>query len=215
MKRYKVIVADDNNKYRSGLVELLNSAGYWVQAEAKDGQEAIELVSKCRPDVVLMDLQMPILNGVEAIEAIKRKCPQIRVIALTTFDDDDLVFGALNKGASGYLLKGTSVKEISNAIQSVMLDQVPLAASVTKKIIDEFTRLSRLKVETKELGVKLSKRELEVLRCISRGMNNIEASTYLSISIGTIKNHLVNIYAKLGVSNRTEAALIAREKGII
>lgn len=211
----RVVLVDDQTLFREGLRLVLERApDIEVVGEAGNGLEAIRVVERHRPDIVLMDLRMPGMNGVEATQRVLRMHPTIKVIALTTFDDDALVFDALRQGIVGYMLKGADAMQIIGAVRSVAAGETALSPSVAIKIVSEFARMARItsKASAAELG--LSRRELEVLRLLARGSSNKEIALALHVAEGTIKNHLTNIFGKLGVTDRTQAALKAHEYGL-
>ena len=215
VSRVRVLLADDQALFLEGLQALLDAhPGIEVVGTAPNGEEA---VSRCRallPDVVLMDLRMPGLDGVAATRRLtEAKCPS-KVIALTTFDDDDSVFEALRAGAVGYLLKDVGSARLVDAILAASRGESFLEPSVASKVVAEFARLSRGSPPAR-LAEPLSERELDVLRCLARGASNKEIAAQLRIAEGTVKNHMTNIFEKLDVEDRTRAALKARELGLI
>jgi len=200
----RVMVADDHQVVRQGLVALLKTVqGLQVVTEASDGQEAIERYDQIRPDVALMDLRMPRLGGVEAIAEIRRKHPGARIIVLTTFDGDEDIYRAIQAGAKGYLLKGMSAEELIEAIHAVHAGKSRIPSMVAEKLADRMS------------GPGLTSRELEVLRAIVAGRSNREIGTELSISEATVKTHINNLLSKLGVADRTQAATMALQRGIV
>ncbi|HXI56949.1 MAG TPA: response regulator transcription factor [Polyangia bacterium] len=210
----RVLVVDDQTLFREGLRAMLALQGVEVVAEAADGEAAVKLASELQPDVVLMDLRMSVLDGVEATRRIVKLPVAPRVLVLTTFDDDEPVFEALRAGALGYLLKDTSSEKLAEAISLAARGESVLDPNITTKVVREFARISapaRRDVAS-ELG--LSEREIAVLRELARGASNKEIGVALSIAEGTVKNHVTNIFAKLGVHDRTQAALKGRELGI-
>ena len=187
-----------------------------VVGEAGNGEEALKLVRSLLPSVVLMDLQMPVLDGVAATRRLKAEQPQCRVIVLTTFDDDEMVFDGLRAGALGYLLKDAPSEKLSEAIRLAARGESFLQPSVAAKVVAEFARLtSKPAMHSKVLVEPLSDRELEILRLIADGASNREIAGTLFLAEGTVKNHVTNILGKLGVRDRTQAALKARDTGLI
>ena len=187
-----------------------------VVGHADNGREALRCVANGKPDVVLMDLRMPVMDGVEAIRRLRGQAPAVKVVALTTFDDDELVFQALEEGAVGYVLKGARGREIADAVRAAAAGNAVLSPSVASKVVHEFARMSRLTPrESSSASLTLSPRERAVLRLVARGASNKEVAIALNVATGTVKNHLTNIFAKLAVTSRTEAALVAREHGIV
>lgn len=212
----RIVVADDQALFREGLRRLLDAQrDFTVVGEAANGQEAVEQVKALRPDVVLMDLRMPILDGVAATRQICDAALETRVIALTTFDDDDLVFDCLRMGAKGYLLKATTPETLTNAIRRVAQGESILDPEVMTKVLSEFARLANQLPRAQPLPEPLSERELAVLRLVARGATNREIAETLSIAEGTARNHVTNILAKLSVSDRTQAAVKAKELGLV
>ena len=217
MKSIRILLADDQALFREGLRALLSvQAGMEVVGEAANGEEAVHLVKLLKPDVTLMDLRMPVLGGVEATRRVRAADPGCRVIVLTTFDDDEEVFAALRAGAAGYLLKDAPLARLVEAIQVAARGESFLQPSIAAKVVAEFNRLSRPTDEACiELVEPLSDRECEVLRHLARGKSNKEIAATLNLVEGTVKNHMSNIFGKLGVLDRTQAALKARELGLI
>jgi DNA-binding NarL/FixJ family response regulator len=210
----RIILVDDQALFREGLRTMLVGQGFDVVAVAANGEEAVKLATQLTPDVVLMDLRMPVLDGVEATRRIAKLPRAPRVIALTTFDDDEPVFEALRAGALGYLLKDTSSEKLAEAITLAARGQSVLPPDIATKVIREFARMGAppKRDAAEELG--LSEREVAVLRELGRGASNKEIGVALSIAEGTVKNHVTNIFTKLGVQDRTQAALKARELGL-
>jgi len=209
-----VLLVDDQALFREGLRTLLSvQPGIEVVGEAANGEEAIRSVEKLRPAVVLMDLQMPVLDGVAATRHIHSAQPECKVIVLTTFDDDEYVFEGLRAGAVGYLLKDVPSERLIEAIKLAARGESFLQPSVAYKVISEFARLTRK--TDRQLVEPLSNRELEILALVANGSSNKEIGAALFIAEGTVKNHLTNILGKLGARDRTQAALKARELGLI
>ena len=218
MKTIRVLLVDDQALFRDGLRALLSvHPDIQVVGEAANGEEAVSLARRLAPHVLLMDLRMPVLNGVEATRRIREADPACHVIALTTFDDDEQVFDALRAGAVGYLLKGASPEKLTEAIRAAARGESFLQPSIAAKVLAEFNRLSthRPARAHPSLRESLSDRECEVLRELAGGKSNKEIGVALSLAEGTVKNHLSNIFGKLGVLDRTQAALMARELGLI
>lgn len=214
----RVLLADDQALFREGLETLLSvHKDIQVVGQASNGQEAIDLATKLRPDVILMDMQMPVLNGVSATRRLKGTLPDCRVIGLTTFDDKEFIFDALRAGAVGYLLKDVGSAQLAESIRRTARGESILDPSVAAKVVAEFSRVSSLVTATHSevLAEPLSEREIEVLRLVTVGMSNREIAEKLIISAGTAKTHIHNLCGKLGVHNRTEAAMRARELGLV
>lgn len=209
------MLVDDHALFRSGLRALLAMASdLEVVAEAGDGVECLRLVGNHRPDVILLDLQMPRMNGVQTLRKLMAGPSRARVIALTTFDDDEMVFDALREGALGYLLKDASAEQIVAAIRAAVEGSSVLAPRVAQKVVSEFARLSRLSPGSSADALPLSPRERQILGCLARGRSNKEIAHELGIAEGTVKNHLTSVFSKLEVDDRTQAALVARKHGL-
>ena len=218
MTTIRVLLVDDQALFREGLETLLSvHKDIQVVGQACNGQEAVEVAAQVRPDVVLMDVRMPVLDGVRATSLLKDALPQCRVIVLTTFDDDEYIFDALRSGAVGYLLKDVDSKQLVEAIRAAARGESILEPSVAAKVIAEFSRVSSMvpSMQMEQLVEPLSERELEILALIARGASNKEISGQLFIAEGTVKNHVTHILGKLDVRDRTQAALKARELGLI
>lgn len=219
MTPIRLLLVDDQRLFREGLRTLLSTfPEVEVIAEASDGVEAVALAAEMRPQVVLMDLRMPNLGGVEATRRILTADPGLRILVLTTFDDDDDVFEGLRAGAAGYLLKDTSPEKLIEAITAVARGESYLQPSITSKVLAELSRLapgaSPAQAAT-ALPEPLSERELQVLAELVAGRSNREIARRLHLAEGTVKNHMTQILAKLQVSDRTGAALRARELGLV
>jgi DNA-binding NarL/FixJ family response regulator len=214
----RVLLVDDQALFREGLETLLSvHQDIQVVGQASNGQEAVEVAAQVQPDVVLMDVRMPIVNGVQATRRLKQALPQCRVIVLTTFDDDEYVFDALRAGAAGYLLKDVPSARLVEAIRATARGESILEPSVAAKVIAEFSRVSSMvpSAQMEQLVEPLSERELEIVALIARGASNKEIADQLFIAEGTVKNHVTHILGKLGVRDRTQAALKARELGLL
>lgn len=214
MSGIRLLIVDDQVLFREGLRTLLSvREEVEVVGEASNGREAIDLIATRRPAVVLMDLRMPELDGVAATRIIRERYSEVRVIILTTFDDDDLVFEGLRGGAVGYLLKDSPTDRLIEAIEAAARGDSFLQPSIAAKVVAEFSRLSA--PLTHALVEPLSDRELDVLRQLVRGASNKEIAFRLNITEGTVKNHMTNIFGKLEVGDRTQAALKARELNLV
>lgn len=209
----KILICDDQAVVRDGLELLLKlEKDMEVVGTAVDGAEAVELAGKKQPDLVLMDLKMPGTNGIEATRQIRSRFPAMRVLVLTTYDDDQWVFDAIRAGASGYLLKDTPREGILQAIRGTLAGKSFVDPGVAGKLLD---RVASKQVQPETLLTeKLTKREVDVLRLIARGLNNSEIAARLSLSEGTVRNHVSAILAKLEVADRTQAAVIAIQHGL-
>ena len=217
MKTIKILLVDDQPLFREGLRTLLSVyPDFEVVGEAGNGQEAISLARSLLPTVALMDLQMPLLDGVEATRRLQEEQPDCRVIVLTTFDDDEMVFDGLRAGAVGYLLKDAPSEKLAEAIRVASRGETFLQPSVAAKVVAEFARLSRKAARSADSLIEpLSERELEVLRLIARGASNREIAERLFLAEGTVKNHITNILGKLDARDRTQAALKAKDIGLV
>ena len=216
MSPIRILVADDQSLFREGLRTLLSvQPGFEVVGEAVNGEEAVRMAAILRPDVVLMDVRMPVLDGVAATRRLHTISPDCRVIVLTTFDDDEYVFEALRAGAIGYLLKDAPSERLFEAIRVGSRGESFLQPAVAAKVVAEFARLAdKPSIHPSPLIESLSEREREILRLVSDGASNREIANRLVIAEGTVKNHITNILGKLGVTDRTQAALKAREYGL-
>jgi two-component system response regulator DegU len=214
MSNINVLIAEDQALMRDGLRTILElEDGFTVVGVAADGAEAVELALRLRPDVVLMDVQMQRLDGVAATARLAAQAPEARVIILTTFDYDEYVFDGLKAGARGYLLKDTPAPELLAAIRRVHAGESIVQPSVAARLIVEFS-LGRGAPQQPE-GESISEREREILRLISDGLSNREIGGRLALAEGTVKNYVSSILDKLHAANRTQAARLAREQGLI
>jgi DNA-binding NarL/FixJ family response regulator len=209
----KILLCDDQAVIRDGLEMLLTlEKDFQVVGSAQDGQEALELVGKKSPDLVLMDLKMPGMNGIEATREIRKKYPDIKILVLTTYDEDEWVFDAIRAGASGYLLKDTPRQKIIEAIRGTVEGKSFVDPAVAGKLLNQVA--SNQTQPASILKDKLTERELDVLRLLAKGMPNTEIAGTLHLSEGTVRNHVSAILEKLGVSDRTQAAVIAIQHGL-
>ena len=216
----RLLLVDDQRLMREGLRTLLElEKDFEVVGEAGDGKAALEAYAQLHPEVVLMDIRMPVMDGVEATRRLRAGWPEAKVIILTTFDDDENVFEGLRAGAQGYLLKDLSGHELANAVRTVAGGGALIEPSVARKVVAEFVRLSPAPRSTTsanaELIESLSERELDVLRLVAQGLSNGEIADRLSLAEGTVKNYVTSILQKIGARDRTQAALRARELGLI
>ena len=209
----KVLIVDDHPIVREGLASIVNSEhDLEVVSEAANGEEALKSATRESPDVALMDLRMPVMDGVEAIQRMRKEVPDTKVIVLTTYDNDDLAYDAIRAGARGYLLKDVSPKDLTNAIRTVHGGGSLLQPLVVDRLLD---RLGPGEVAKSGPVEALTPRELEVLGCMSRGARNREIAEELVIAERTVKIHVANVIGKLGASNRTEAVVKALDLGIV
>ena len=203
----RLLIADDHPIVRAGFEGMLaESTDLKVVGEAENGEEAVRLAERLRPDVVLMDLRMPVVDGVEATSLIKEESPHVNVLVLTTYDSDADILRAIEAGATGYLLKDTPREELFRAIRAAARGEPVLAPSVTARL------MQRAQTPTNSA---LSGREIEVLELVARGGSNKELARELHLSEATVKSHLIHIFEKLGVTDRTAAVTVAIEKGIL
>jgi DNA-binding NarL/FixJ family response regulator len=207
VSRIRILVVDDHPIVRSGITSVLaTQPDFDVVGEAENGSEAVSAAARLEPDLVLMDLRMPMMNGVDASAAILSARPSTRIVVLTTYASDGEVLRAIEAGAVGYLLKDVPHEELFRALRAVARGARYLAPVVTERLMARWQQPARL---------TLTDRELDVLRCVARGGGNREIGTQLGIAEPTVKAHLVHIFEKLGVENRTAAAHVAREMGLI
>ena len=214
MNPIRVLIAEDQTLMRQGLKTILDlEDGFEVVGEAADGQEAVERALTLRPDIVLMDVQMPRVNGVAATAQLSAVLPATRVMILTTFDYDEYVFDGIKAGAQGYLLKDTPAHELLAAIRRVHAGESMIQPNLAMRMIAEFSR--RRDAPAAPEGEALSERERDVLRLLADGLSNREIAARLVLAEGTVKNHVSTILDKLHAANRTDAARLAREHGLI
>jgi DNA-binding NarL/FixJ family response regulator len=211
----RVVVADDQALVRAGFRMILKAEpGIEVVGEAGDGAEAVARARELAPDVVLMDIRMPLVDGIEATRRLVVDEGSPRVLVLTTFDLDEYVYGALRAGASGFLLKDAPQDQLVSAIRVIATGGSLFAPSVTRRLIEEFARRSQPKAAPPELG-SLTAREVEVLRFIARGLTNAEIATHLVVSENTVKTHVTHIFQKLDLRDRTQAVIVAYESALV
>lgn len=209
-----VLICDDQAVVREGLRAILKTAGdIDVVGVAQNGVEAVELVARLKPAVVLMDLKMPGVNGVQATRRIHAEQPDVRVLVLTTYDADDWVFDAIRAGASGYLLKDSPSESLLSAIRGTAAGQAHLDPAVAGKVLARVA--ATLPAPDAGIARDLSERELDILRLIARGLTNADIATRLFLSEGTVRNYVSQVLAKLGVADRTQAAVIALRHGLV
>lgn len=207
----KVIIADDQELIRQSLqIVLETKEDIEVIGTAKDGREVISLVRKEKPDVILMDVRMPEMDGVQCTKIIKDQYPQIKIIILTTFDDDEFVFSALKHGASGYLLKGISMDELEQAIHTVHAGGAMINPDVATKVVDFFSEMAQsnydVMIQPENIS-DITDAEWDIIKLVGRGMSNKEIAQYLKLSEGTVRNYLSTILSKLNLRDRTQLAI--------
>jgi DNA-binding NarL/FixJ family response regulator len=212
----RVVIADDQGMVRSGFTTLLNSEpDIEVIGEAVNGQEAITRAIQLRPDVILMDVRMPVLDGLEATRQITAMDGAPMVLVLTTFDLDDYVYQALRWGASGFLLKDASARELAEAVRVVAAGDALLSPSVTRRLIAEFARMGAPRGPSRKTLKDLTERETEVLALVARGLSNAEIAGRLVVAEQTVKTHVSRVLMKLGLRDRTQAVVLAYETGLV
>ncbi|MFE6225330.1 response regulator [Streptomyces sp. NPDC057854] len=222
----RVVIADDQELVRTGFRLILTARGIDVVGEASDGAEAVELVGRLRPDVALLDIRMPGMDGLEAARRILDQAPECRVIMLTTFDLDKYVYAALTAGASGFLLKDVTAAHLAAAVRLVNTGDALLAPSITRRLVERFapgadpvpagsgSRASVPPAAPRDLA-PLTPRELEVLTLMGRGLSNAELAAELVLSEATVKTHVARIFAKLSLRDRAQAVVLAYETGLV
>jgi DNA-binding NarL/FixJ family response regulator len=213
----RILLVDDQRLMREGLRILLElETDLEIAGEATNGQEALEVYAEIEPDVVLMDVRMPGMDGVEATWRLRERWPSARVIILTTFDDDEYVFEGLRAGARGYLLKDVSGHDLAEAVRTVSAGGALIEPSVARKVVAEFARMAPpARQPDSGLAEPLLEREREILQLMAQGLTNREIADRLSLAQGTVKNYVTTILQKLGARDRTQAALRARELGLL
>jgi NarL family two-component system response regulator LiaR len=219
MPPIRVLIADDHRLFRRGLRQVCEiDGGFEVVGEAENGQQALELARRLKPDVILMDIKMPLMSGVEAISVITKEHPAVRVIALTVYQEDKHVFEALRAGAQGYLLKDVEEDVLVEAVRAVHRGEALIDSHVAVSVLDEFRRVSQPEPEAAKADVleemgQLTEVEMEILRLLAQGADNRSIAERLSLAEKTVSNRLSDIYQKLHVNNRTQAVLYALRRG--
>ncbi len=215
MTPVRIVLVDDQLLFRKGLRSLLeDEEGMEVVGEASDGLQAVERVRAAAPDIVLMDIHMPVCDGVEATRKIKLERPETKIVALTVSDEDDDLFEAIKSGAEGYLLKDLRPQELFDLLRGVMRGETPVSPAVASKLLNEFRRRPRHD-PSETPGIELTHRESEVLQLVTEGLSNAEIASRLYVVEGTVKNHVHNILDKLHLENRVQAATYAVREGLV
>jgi len=213
--KIRILIVDDHAMLREGMRTLLSQeADFEIVGEAANGEEAVTLAGKLKPDIVIMDIVMPVMNGVEATRQIRQLYPAVSVLVLSAFSDTRHIVELLEAGARGYLLKSSAGKELVKAIRAVRAGESVLDPEVTRKLVQRLASLSKTAAERESDG-QLTARELEILKWASRGLSNKEISEKLFISLRTVKAHLTNIFNKLGCGSRTDAIIKGLKQGYI
>jgi len=208
----KLLICDDQDIIAEGLKLILESQEEFEVRTAADGAQAIDMVTAAQPDIVLMDLKMPIMNGVKATEVIKQRFPEVKVLILTTYGDDDWLFDAIHSGADGFLLKDIPHNELFSAIRGTSNGDTHIDPKVARKLFDHAAQHTSIP-DTQLLNI-LNEREVEILRLISRGYTNTQIAETTHLSEGTVRNYISALFSKLDVSDRTQAALLGLRYGL-
>jgi DNA-binding NarL/FixJ family response regulator len=219
----RVLIVDDEGLVRTGFRMILKATGIEVVGEAADGAEALEAVRRLMPDVVLMDIRMPRMDGLQALPRVLEIAPRCRVIMLTTFDLDRYVYAALEFGASGFLLKEVTAEHLSAAVRLVATGDALLAPSITRRLVERFASGDKMmsaegrrpSADHQRDLAKLTAREIEVLTLVGRGLSNAEMADTLTLSEATVKTHIGRIFSKLGLRDRAQAVVLAYETGLV
>ncbi|MDG4831552.1 response regulator transcription factor [Solwaraspora sp. WMMD1047] len=212
----RVLLADDDRLIRTAIAAIMGaSGGFELVAEAADGREAVDLTVRHRPDVALLDIRMPVLDGLGALREIRRVAPSVSVVVLTTFGEDEYVAQALAAGAAGFLLKESAAEELPQAIRAAASGAAFLSPKVTRQVLDRLPPPPAPAQEELRMVATLSDREREVLVLVAQGLSNAEIGARLWVSEGTVKTHLYRVFAKLGCDNRVRAAMLAQRAGLL
>jgi DNA-binding NarL/FixJ family response regulator len=213
MERIRILIAEDSIPFREGLISLLRSIDdFEVVGEAGSGEETLRLANQLQPDVVLMDIQMPGMNGIEATRRIIYASPHISILMLTMYEDDESVFAALRAGARGYLLKGALKPEIARAVRGVASGEAIFGPSIARRLMQYFT--AARSPDLSQAFPELTEREFEILNLMTQHLTNVEIAERLSLAHKTVRNHVSNIFAKLQVADRAQAIIRGREAGL-
>jgi DNA-binding NarL/FixJ family response regulator len=212
----KILIADDHEVMRSGLRGMLDAQeDMQVVGEASDGAEAVDKVLRLHPDIVVMDIRMPRLDGIEATRRLQSQGAAAKVLVLTTFDLDEYVFEALRAGAGGFMLKDAPPRQLAEAVRTVAEGEALLAPAVTRRLVERFVSRPPAEKVREDRFSELTAREMEVLRLVTRGMSNAEIGAELHLSEGTVKTHVTRVLSKLGVRDRVQAVVLAYESGLV
>ena len=215
MDKIKILLVDDHAVLRQGTRNLLEQEpDMQVVAEADDGEQAVQLATELKPDVVLMDIAMPKVDGITATKQIKEQCPEINVLILTAYDDDQFIFKLLEAGAAGYILKNVHSHELIAVVRAVQHGESVLHPRIARKVLDRFLPSSKKSREQISFG-GLAQREVELLKLMTRGLSNKEIANEMGLSIRTVQGHVQQIFKKLGVSSRTEAVVYALKTDLV
>ena len=216
MNAIRVLLADDHALFRRGVAKLLAAeSDFEVVGEAIDGRQAVEMARELMPDVILMDVSMPVMDGLEATRRIKAEIPYVRIVILTASDGDSSLFEAVKNGAQGYLLKNIEPQALFGTLRGVVRGEAPVSRMMAGRLLEEFARQSRQPVPAAAPASELTAREREVLELVARGRSNKDIAAALAIAENTVKNHLKNILEKLHLENRVQAATFAVREGLI
>lgn len=210
--KIRILVVDDHTVVRKGLCALLSADKYGIEVvgEAANGEEALEKTRQLDPQVILMDLIMPVMDGLEAIKAIRAELPEARILVMTSYTEDDMLVRAIEAGAMGYLLKDASPDVLVSTIQNVFLERMSLPTDMLRKVMG-----AEQGAQPEPSQDALTGREVDVLRCVGRGLSNKEIARELTVSTTTVRTHVSNLLRKLGMTNRTQLALYARERDLV
>lgn len=215
MLQKRILLVDDHSLFREGLAGIIaNQPDFVVVGEAEDGIEAIVKARQLRPDLILMDIHMPGCDGLEATRKIKQEMPDVAIVMLTVRDEEEILFEAIKAGAQGYLLKNIHSGEMLAMMRAALRGEAAISPPLAGRMLDEFRRLSRLLPDDLDEDIALTIRERDVLSLVASGASDKEIAEQLSLSLNTVKTHMRNILSKLHVSNRREAARLARQKGL-
>lgn len=216
MKQTRILLADDHVLFREGLAGIIGAQpDLQVVGEANDGLEAFVKAQELKPDLILMDVQMPGMDGIEAVRQVKQVLPETIIVMLTVRSDDDMLFDALKNGAQGYLLKEIRSQELLEMLRGALRGEAAISPTLAGRVLSEFRRLSKGGIVANDNDNELTEREEQVLSQVSNGATDKEIAAALNISLNTVKTHIRNILAKLHVSTRREAAKVAKSKGLV